>query len=41
LNNVGASYSAQQFRADVPEPSSIALVFAGLGLLVARGRRRA
>jgi hypothetical protein len=41
LNDVGASYSAQQFRADVPEPSSIALVFAGLGLLVARGRRRA
>ncbi|WP_198118810.1 esterase-like activity of phytase family protein [Massilia rhizosphaerae] len=41
LNNVGASYSAQQFRADVPEPSSIALVFAGLGLLVARVRRRA
>lgn len=41
LNDVGASYSAQQFRADVPEPSSIALVFAGLGLLVARVRRRA
>lgn len=41
LNNVGASYSAQQFRVDVPEPSSIALVFAGLGLLVARMRRRA
>jgi hypothetical protein len=41
LSKVGATYSAQQFAADVPEPASIALVLGGLGLLTARGRRRA
>jgi hypothetical protein len=41
LSKAGATYSAQQFAADVPEPASIALVFAGLGMLMARVRRRA
>jgi hypothetical protein len=41
LGKVGATYSAQQFAADVPEPASIALVLGGLGMLTARVRRRA
>jgi len=40
LDKVGATYTAQQFQADVPEPSSIALVLAGMGMLTARVRRR-
>jgi hypothetical protein len=40
LNKAGASYAPQQFGADVPEPSSIALMVAGLGMLAARVRRR-
>jgi len=40
LAKVGATYSAQQFGADVPEPASIALVLGGLGMLTARVRRR-
>jgi len=40
LGKVGATYSAQQFAADVPEPASIALVLGGLGMLTARVRRR-
>jgi hypothetical protein len=41
IAKVGATYSAQQFAADLPEPASIALVLAGLGMLTARVRRRA
>lgn len=41
LGKVGATYTAQQFAADVPEPASIALVVAGLGMLTARVRRLA
>jgi len=41
LGKVGAAYSAQQFAADVPEPASISLVFAGLGMLAMGVRRRA
>jgi hypothetical protein len=40
LNKVGATYTAQQFQADVPEPSSIALMLAGMGMLTAGMRRR-
>lgn len=40
LGKVGATYTAQQFGADVPEPASIALVFAGLGMLTVRVRRQ-
>jgi hypothetical protein len=40
LGKVGATYTAQQFAADVPEPASIALVLGGLGMLTARVRRR-
>ncbi len=39
LRKAGASYTAQQFDAAVPEPSSIALMLAGFGVL-AFGRRR-
>jgi len=41
LGKVGATYTAQQFAADVPEPASIALMLGGLGMLTARVRRRA
>jgi hypothetical protein len=40
LNKVGATYVAQQFAAEVPEPSSIALLMAGMGMLTASVRRR-
>ena len=40
LNRVGASYVAQQFAAEVPEPSSIALVLTGLSMLTMGVRRR-
>jgi hypothetical protein len=40
LGKAGATYSAQQFSADVPEPASISLVLAGLGMLAAGARRR-
>ena len=40
LNKVGATYVAQQFAAEVPEPSSIALVLTGMSLLTMGVRRR-
>ncbi|WP_075792217.1 esterase-like activity of phytase family protein [Massilia putida] len=40
LSKVGATFTAQQIQADVPEPSSIALVVAGLGMLAVGVRRR-
>jgi hypothetical protein len=40
LNKVGASYVAQRFEADVPEPASIALVLTGLCLLTRRACRK-
>jgi hypothetical protein len=40
LNEVGATYVAQQFAAEVPEPSSIALVLTGMSLLTVGVRRR-
>lgn len=40
LAKAGASYTAQQFDADVPEPSSAALVLAGFGMLAFGLRRR-
>lgn len=41
LAKVGATYVAQQFETDVPEPASIALMFAGgLGVLTFGIRRR-
>jgi hypothetical protein len=40
LNKAGATYTAQQFQADVPEPSSIALMLAGMGMLTAGMLRR-
>jgi len=40
LNKVGATYAARQFAAEVPEPSSIALVMTGMSLLTVGVRRR-
>jgi hypothetical protein len=40
LNRVGATYVAQQFAAEVPEPSSIALVLTAMSMLTVGTRRR-
>jgi hypothetical protein len=40
LNRVGATYVAQQFAAEVPEPSSIALVLSAMSMLTVGTRRR-
>jgi hypothetical protein len=39
LRKAGATYTSQEFSADVPEPSTIALMLAGVGMLT-RGLRR-
>jgi hypothetical protein len=40
LNRVGATYVAQQFAAEVPEPSSIALMLTAMSMLTLGTRRR-